>query len=359
MKFVVIEAIGLHLGYLGCYGNDWVATPNLDRLASQGVVFDWHIADNPAPTAKPWSERSVGAGVYTFFSAADSFCGRSIEPRVVRCPALATFCADALRETDLSETWLWIEGPSLLPPWRLENELLDVYFDEDDVEEGLAPWMDPPIGQVNHTEADVLRVQNTYAAAVTVFDAQLGALLENLGEDVLICVTAHSGLPLGEHGTLGTSELCLHDEMVHVPLLLRLPGAASAGERISALTQPVDLLPTFLAALGEPLLPFHGHDLWPLLRGEVESIRPYAVAGMQVGDEQSWLLRTPELALHLPVRGEPTPRPLLFVKPDDRWEVNDLYQQQVESGEALESALRAFADRCRRAGPLEYPPLAH
>jgi hypothetical protein len=47
MKILVIEVAGLHLGYLGCYGNDWVATPNLDRIAVDGIVFDWHIADQP------------------------------------------------------------------------------------------------------------------------------------------------------------------------------------------------------------------------------------------------------------------------------------------------------------------------
>ena len=30
----------LHVGYLGCYGNSWIATPNFDRLASDGFVFD-------------------------------------------------------------------------------------------------------------------------------------------------------------------------------------------------------------------------------------------------------------------------------------------------------------------------------
>ena len=32
---------------LGCYGVDWVKTPNLDRLASEGVVFDNYYATNP------------------------------------------------------------------------------------------------------------------------------------------------------------------------------------------------------------------------------------------------------------------------------------------------------------------------
>src|SRR5438094_626669 len=47
MKILVLEARGLHLGFLGCYGNNWIATPNLDRVAAEGVVFDRHFHDCP------------------------------------------------------------------------------------------------------------------------------------------------------------------------------------------------------------------------------------------------------------------------------------------------------------------------
>src|SRR5258707_15625555 len=47
MKAIVLVAKGLHLGYVGCYGNDWVQTPNLDQLAAEGIVFDQHFADQP------------------------------------------------------------------------------------------------------------------------------------------------------------------------------------------------------------------------------------------------------------------------------------------------------------------------
>ena len=64
MKALVIVANGLHLGYLGCYGNDWVATPNLDRLAAEGIVFDQHLADWPTPLALHPEQRSAGTGRY-------------------------------------------------------------------------------------------------------------------------------------------------------------------------------------------------------------------------------------------------------------------------------------------------------
>ncbi|HZZ79309.1 MAG TPA: sulfatase-like hydrolase/transferase [Gemmataceae bacterium] len=340
MKMIVIEALGLHLGYLGSYGNDWVATPNLDRLAVEGVTFDWHFADQPELTpTTPWHERSVGTGCYAFPGrAAPSATTR--RPHVVRCDRLAEAIA-AAAEHD----WLWIEGPSLLPPWNLEDELLDAYFDEDDVEEGLTPWPDPPLAGVALDDAQTVQLQNTYAAAVTMFDAQLRVLTDRLPlEDTLLCVTARSGLPLGEHGMIGTPRPLLHDELVHVPLLLRLPGAAHAGTRIAALTQPIDLLPTFLEALGEAAPPMHGRSLWPLLRGEVDEVRPFAVSGLRIGAEGTWLMRTPEWALHVPIE-ESGRVPLLFAKPADRWEVNNLYQQQIELAEPMMQTLREFVEQ--------------
>src|SRR5579864_9398559 len=59
-NILVLHVNGLHLGYLGCYGNDWVETPNLDRLAAEGIVFDQHIADCPKMS------RHGVAGRYSF-----------------------------------------------------------------------------------------------------------------------------------------------------------------------------------------------------------------------------------------------------------------------------------------------------
>jgi arylsulfatase A-like enzyme len=355
MKILVIEALGLHLGYLGCYGNDWVATPNLDRLAAEGIVLDAHFADQPDLTgATPWHERSVGTGCYALPGTTHDVVLPNA-PCVTRIHQLNDFAARALKQTENRDEWHWLEGPSLLPPWTLDDDLLDGYFDEDDAEEGLALWRDPLMQIVTLSEADVLRLQNTYAAAVTFFDAQLGKILERLPqrEEWLICVTARAGLPLGEHGMIGAPRPLLHDELVHIPLVLRFPRAKDAGARIFALTQPVDLLPTFLEVLKRDAAPVHGQSLMPLIRGDVSAIRPYAVSTMRAANEEYWLMRTLDRALHVPFETE-TPR-RLFVKPDDRWEVNNLYQHELELADAMEKALKQFGDIIQEVGPLDYP----
>lgn len=37
---IVIMLDSLQFNYVGCYGNDWIKTPNLDRFAREGVVFE-------------------------------------------------------------------------------------------------------------------------------------------------------------------------------------------------------------------------------------------------------------------------------------------------------------------------------
>ena len=327
MRILVVEARGLHIGYLGCYGNEWIATPNLDRLAAEGVVFDRHYHDCP-DLLQPSAWRGT-----------------------VRLEEMGDFGQKALTTwRNSTEPIVCIDGPNLAPPWELPDDLRDVYFDEEMEGES---WLDPPAAVVpSLTVAELLELQNTYAAVVTWFDAQIGVVLDALRADgelqqTLVCVTASAGLPLGEHGDIGPARAWLHEERVHVPLVMRFPREEHAGLRVVALTQPDDLLTTFAALLGSSTAPSSraaGANLLPVMRGEVASVRPYACSRLQAGDSAEWALRTPEWAYLLPVKvpeGDPQRGPQLYVKPDDRWEVNDVRQQHLELAEEFEQTLRA------------------
>ncbi len=37
MNVIVVVCNSLHLGFLGAYGNAWIETPNLDRLAAEDL----------------------------------------------------------------------------------------------------------------------------------------------------------------------------------------------------------------------------------------------------------------------------------------------------------------------------------
>src|SRR6476620_9292255 len=51
MRAIVFILRGCPAGWLGAFGNEWVATPNLDRVTAEAVVFDHHLSDCPDPEA--------------------------------------------------------------------------------------------------------------------------------------------------------------------------------------------------------------------------------------------------------------------------------------------------------------------
>jgi arylsulfatase A-like enzyme len=393
MNALMLEVPALHLGYLGCYGNEWVATPALDRLAAQSIVFDWHMADSLDPLPSDWTGRYSfpgpgedaaredhpthglnallrAAGIrFTHVGPSPRAEGAADGTALERTLEAALVALDDLRG---AERWLlWAELPPLVPPWELPEDFRDRYFTrapEEDSEEGEGPpepLLDPPGGPLDAEDFELWeRIQLTYAGVVSYLDTSLGVFLEELGrlpEEPLLILTARRGLALGEHGILGDERPWLHDEVIHLPLIVRLPGGAEAGRRIAALTQPADLYATLLETFGLPVPETaHGRSLWPLLRGEAEQVRPYACAGWERGGAVEWALRTPAWGFLLPVLVPPGDRPRephLYVKPDDRWEVNDVRQHHLELVDHLEGVLRGFVAAARRPGPLAAPAL--
>ncbi len=59
---VLIMADSLQFNYLGCYGNDWIKTPNIDRLARESVLFENAYAEG-VPTIPV--RKALMTGQYT------------------------------------------------------------------------------------------------------------------------------------------------------------------------------------------------------------------------------------------------------------------------------------------------------
>jgi arylsulfatase A-like enzyme len=269
---------------------------------------------------------------------------------------------------------LWVETDRLIPPWDVRQDVFEAYVgDEDegeDEDEPVTPFADPPTGPFDRSDLAAWEwLRGTFAAVVTTLDAELGtafAELRSRGLDQTAAwlVTSDLGYPLGEHGQVGLHRPWLYEELVHLPLILRLPAAADAGRRVPALTQPADLFPTLLELLGAdlPAEPVHGHSLVPLATGKADPVREYACSGLVVDGATEWAIRTPDRALLLPgpqPEGDPPREPQLYEKPDDRWEVNDLRPRNVELAEQLEAVLRKYVAAVQHPGPLVVPALAN
>jgi arylsulfatase A-like enzyme len=98
-----------------------------------------------------------------------------------------------------------------------------------------------------------------YEEEVRYADDQVRALLEALDalgrrDRTLVVVTADHGEQFFEHGGFEHT-YDVHDEVAHVPLVMRLPGAIAAGREIAEPVSLADVAPTIVDVLGLPPIP--------------------------------------------------------------------------------------------------------
>ncbi len=245
-------------------------------------------------------------------------------------------------------------------PWDAPRELRERYLGEEDPSP--PNFVRPPALRLpaDPDPDELLGIRQAYAAQVSVLDscveAFLGGLRESkLAADTLFVLLSARGYPLGVHGCVGAppdQTEGLYGELTSVPWLLRFPDGLGAADRSGALVQPPDLFGTLLEwfdcgqcgqlalQVGVPpaeqadhtrqLAERVGHtSLLPLVRGDVQSLRDRAAI---CSSSSEVALRTPAWYARFPETAE------LYLKPDDRWEVNDLARRCPEVIEAMRKA---------------------
>jgi arylsulfatase A-like enzyme len=125
-----------------------------------------------------------------------------------------------------------------------------------------------------------------YDGQVAAMDQALGELIDALKahgryENALIIVTADHGELLGEHGYVGHMGRMLYEPLLHVPLVVKFPGASHPRGRRDELVQNLDVTPTVLREAGVAVPPdVQGQPLPEVTRPTVaeEDINPFLVA---------------------------------------------------------------------------------
>jgi arylsulfatase A-like enzyme len=122
------------------------------------------------------------------------------------------------------------------------------------------------------TEAGWRGVRARYCGNVTLVDRSVEVILRALSacgraEDTIVIFTSDHGEMAGDHGILGKT--VLYEESVRVPLILRVPGLSSRQTPIAGNISHIDLVPTLLDLMDEPI-PDHlqGVSRTGVLRGE-------------------------------------------------------------------------------------------
>lgn len=206
----------------------------------------------------------------------------SLQRQVWYPPSLVIAQAERVLETNARPLFLWTHfmpphDPYLPPPPFLGQFLQGgdydtlakqklghprrLFFDTPDA---------PPEG--------IRKIRLRYDEHVAYVDHEIGLYLDYLERNgwlanSIVVIMADHGESF-EKGFNGHGGPMLHQALVHVPLIVRLPGMAG-GARVTSNAEQVDLLPTVLDALGMPTPPWaDGESLLPFIRDGGRTARP-------------------------------------------------------------------------------------
>ena len=208
------------------------------------------------------------------------------------------------------------------------------------------------------SDADLQAWRDLYLAEVAYTDAYLGHLIDWLRDrgdldNTCVIVVADHGESLGEHGLLNHS-YSVYETLIRVPLVIRYPAGWTAGSRVSAPVQSLDLFATCLDVAQIPIP--SGNPSHSLLSAEP---RPHVMAeyGTPIPPHRAALARfgiTPEQIRHRE-RGLTTFRTdpyklivgtdgsaQLYHLEEDPTEQIDLASQEPERVRQLKKALAAY-----------------
>ena len=348
-----------------CYGNEWIHTPNLDRLAGESFVFEnayvtqpvctparaslmtgqyphthgcittdialdretrtiaemmsdeylcgyfgkWHLGDEVV--AQHGFEQWKSLGGYRrcyskeeylrlFGEYSDFLLKQGVEPDG-QTPYGKTFSRTKTAELPLELTKAMFVGretarflsknrdrpfvlcANIFEPHSPYTGPFNDMYQPDAIPVGPHFMQRPETASLRHrafadrmaktSESWWRRQRAHYFGLVTLADRAVGVMLDaldeyGLAENTIVVFTSDHGNMLGEH--LQCGKCLLYQESIKVPLLLRVPWLAAKQQRIPGHISQVDLVPTLLDLLEQPIPQneIEGDSRTAVLRGE-------------------------------------------------------------------------------------------
>lgn len=290
---ILITIDALRPDHLSCYGYSKNTSPNIDKLAKDGVLFTnaisqggWTFASIPSLMTSNYPSTT---GIYS----PPELC---LLDRVNNLPSL-------LKKQGYETVLISAHPDNLI----LNSNIFDFYVKilgakADEVVRQSIIWttvnqnkrffiwlhfMDvhdiPPHGFNRDSKTlnsrEVNRIVSLYDEAIYYVDSQIGLLLENLNrlglrKSTLIILTADHGQAIDEHGIFfGHSDLW--DCLIRVPLIISYPKLLPENKTVDCQVQLIDIAPTVcdILGVGKPTT-FEGKSLFPA--NEDVSCSPYA-----------------------------------------------------------------------------------
>jgi arylsulfatase A-like enzyme/Tfp pilus assembly protein PilF len=286
---VLITIDTVRADHLGCYGYRRIETPSIDQLASEGIRFEHAYAQ--VPLTLP-SHTVIMTGTYPMFNGVRDLTSPGLTTTL---PTLAE-----IFQKNGYRTAAFVSSFVLNSMWGLKRGF-EVYDDETDQARGASSspsllerrgdrtmeralaWLDShadrpfflwvhlydPHSPYRPPEPYFSRYAgHLYDGEIAFDDAQLALLFARLRQlklydGALIVLTSDHGESLGEHGE-AEHGFFIYNATVHVPLIVKLPGASHGSRVVADPAGLVDLAPTIAELCRIPrrfTQSFQGHPL--------------------------------------------------------------------------------------------------
>ncbi|MDR1480450.1 MAG: hypothetical protein LBJ00_16065 [Planctomycetaceae bacterium] len=354
-NLICISIDGLHSGMVGLYGNTWIQTPSFDSLAVQSVVFDKYyaasvnLADNFDLLWKDsWLEQFARNNGNTILVTDDSDIfnhANAYFTRKYMIEASADEIADKPESTNFFKIFatiidlaqeqktnqpdqqycIWAHLRGFRGVWDFPISYRECHREEEDP----YPYDGFRLPEFSGFDPDQLQsVMEAYSGGMLLLDDVLSGLVEvidvgELGGQTVLAIFGTRGFSLGEHKKIGAN-YDLFGENIQLPLIVRLPDNTGATVRVLELLNPDDLADFLIS----------------VTKNQIDTSKIFQLA-RENKIEQHELLQikgnNDEVALVTPnwfVRRSGG-QVGIYVKPDDRWEVNDVSNRLNENQEII------------------------
>lgn len=271
LNIILISVDTLRADRLQCYGFERIETPNIDRLADEGILFENCYSHTPLTLP---SHCSILTGTLPLYHKIRDNGGFVLDEK-------QTVVAELLKEKGF-KTSAFVSAFVLDSKWGLAQGF-DYYFDKFDLSKyktiGLGDiqrradetinevikWIeangderffafihlyDPHTPYDPPSPYDKLYSNRPYLGEIAFTDSQIGRFLiflekKGLLEKSIIIFLSDHGESLGEHGE-GTHGFFVYESVIHVPLIVRTPFKNLRGIRVKNPVQLIDITPTIL-----------------------------------------------------------------------------------------------------------------
>ncbi len=260
--------------FLGCYGDEFATTPNLDKLASEGFLYTHAYAN--APVCAP-ARNTILTGVYACSNGNQhmrSYYPKSdvVKPYPVYLRQLGYYCTNNSKTDynvnnvepgdiwdECDKTAHWKNRPEGKPFFAIFNTTIShessIHKSIPNDELRHSPD-EVPIPPHHPATPDMKHDWAQYYDKVEDMDAQIGRWLKELEDAGLAENTIV--FYYGDHGgVLARSKRYVYESGTHVPFIVRIPEKykylfpeKQPGSKVKRLISFVDLVPTLLSIVG-------------------------------------------------------------------------------------------------------------